>query len=73
MVVLLVLVAVTIHACSLTQPQMLSIQPTQPPPTSEPVEIDPLATVTFQVEVPVDTPPGQPVMLSLLDEVTGLG
>ena len=73
MVVLLVLFAVTLQACSLSQPQMLSIQPTQPPPTSEPVEIDPLATITFQVEVPVDTPPGQPVMLSLLDEVTGLG
>jgi hypothetical protein len=65
--------ALVIQACSTNNPPLLSFVPTQPPPTSEPVQIDPLATVTFQVEVPVDSPPGQPILLSILDEVTGLG
>ena len=65
--------ALVIQACSTNNPPLLSFVPTQPPPTSEPVQIDPLATVTFQVEVPVNTPVGQPILLSILDEVTGLG
>ncbi len=60
-------------SCSQSQPPIISIFETEPPPTQEPVEIDPLATVTFQVEIPADTPSGQPILLSLLDEVTGLG
>lgn len=32
----------------------------------------PLAAVTFQVRLPEDTPPRQPLFLSVLDEVTGL-
>jgi hypothetical protein len=60
--------------CSQNQPPIISLYPTpEPIPTQEPIEIDPLATVTFQVEIPVSTPPGQPILLSLLDEVTGLG
>ena len=60
--------------CSQNQPPIISLYPTpEPIPTQEQIEIDPLATVTFQVEIPVNTPPGQPILLSLLDEVTGLG
>jgi hypothetical protein len=32
----------------------------------------PEALVTFYVEIPADTPPREPVLLSILDEVTGL-
>ena len=42
-------------------------QPTGPTPT--PVAI---AEVTFRVDTPPNTPPGEPIQLSLLDEVTGL-
>ncbi|HUV28580.1 MAG TPA: hypothetical protein VMW34_14565 [Anaerolineales bacterium] len=69
----IVLLALISQACSSTQPPLLSFEPTPPPPTSEPFKIDPLATVTFRVEIPVNTPAGQPILLSILDEVTGLG
>ena len=68
------ILALLSQACSQGQPPIVSLFPTaQPAPTQEPVEIEPLATVSFQVEIPADTPPGQPILLSLLDEVTGLG
>ena len=44
-------------------------------PEEQPIEeekTDDLAVVTFFVEIPPDTPPGEPIMLSILDEVTGL-
>jgi len=61
------------QACSQGQGPSLALYPTQVPPTQEPIEIDPLSTVTFQVDIPADTPSNQPILLSLLDEVTGLG
>ena len=61
------------QACSQGQGPSLALYPTQIPPTQVPVEIDPLSTVTFQVDIPADTPANQPILLSLLDEVTGLG
>jgi hypothetical protein len=70
--ILFLISAFLITACNSTEPPLLSFQPTQTSTTQELIEIDPLATVTFQVEVPQDTPPGQPILLSLLDEVTGL-
>lgn len=70
---LVLLLALGIQSCSGDQPPLISFNPASPSPTSEAVKIGPLATVTFEVEVPHNTPPGQPVMLSLLDEVTGLG
>jgi len=73
LLVVIGLIALFSQACSGNQPPLISFAPTQPPPTAEPVQIDPLATVTFQVDIPVNTPPGQPILLSILDEVTGLG
>ena len=61
------------QACSQDQGPSLALYPTQIPPTQEPIEIDPLSTVTFQVDIPPATPTNQPILLSLLDEVTGLG
>lgn len=72
--IILVVCSITliIQACSISDQPILSLYPTQPQPTQELLDVDPLATVTFQVDVPLDTPADQPVMLSLLDEVTGL-
>lgn len=44
--------------------------PEQQPAAEE--KTDDLAVVTFFVEVPAETPPGNPILLSILDEVTGL-
>jgi hypothetical protein len=63
---------VFIPACSSTEPPLISFRSTQLVASQDLIEIDPLAIVTFQVEVPKDTPPGQPILLSILDEVTGL-
>lgn len=65
------MVIILITACNTSESPLNSFRPTQTT-TQDLIEIDPLATVTFQVEVPQDTPPGQPILLSLLDEVTGL-
>ncbi len=70
--IILLFLVLFIQACSSTQPPLISIQSSQPTATQEQVEIDPLAIVTFQVEIPRDTPPGQAILLSILDEVTGL-
>jgi hypothetical protein len=70
--ILSVILLFLIQACTSTQPPLISLQSSQPTATSEPIEIEPLTTVTFQVEVPVNTPPGQTILLSILDEVTGL-
>jgi hypothetical protein len=60
------------QACSSTEPPLLSFGQIEPTATTEQIEIDPLTTVTFQVEVPADTRPDQAILLSILDEVTGL-
>lgn len=71
---MVVTLALINQGCSQGQPPLISLNPTaEPQPTQEAVKIDPLATVTFQVEIPNETPPGQAILLSLLDEVTGLG
>ncbi len=64
--------AILITACNSTNAPLISLQPTQTISSHDLIEINPLATVTFQVEVPQNTPSGQPILLSLLDEVTGL-
>jgi len=46
-----------------------SIQPTSASPTAIPI---PYAQVTFQVEVPLQTPASDSITLDVLDEVTGL-
>ena len=55
-------------ACNL--PTLPTYTSPQTPPTPNPE--DDLAVVTFYVEVPPETPPDEPVLLSVLDEVTGL-
>ena len=70
--VLTISIAIILNGCSQSLPPLVSFEPEQPEDTTEPIEINPLSTVTFQVDVPLDTPPGQTVLLSLLDEVTGL-
>ncbi len=72
LLIIILIMGILIPACTSTEPPLISFRPTQPVTTQELIEIDPLATVTFQVEVPKSTPPGQPILLSILDEVTGL-
>ena len=48
-----------------------------PPPSPNPTivatsESGPETTITFKVQIPLDTPPDQQMVISLLDEVTGL-
>ena len=66
-VVLVLLVLMT--GCQLVLPTPVA----QPSATPAQAEIDAdMALVTFFVEVPADTPADPPVLLSVLDEVTGL-
>lgn len=65
-------IAIAISGCSQALPPLVSLETESPSATPEQIEIDPLATVTFQVEVPEDTQSGQTILISLLDEVTGL-
>jgi hypothetical protein len=65
-------IAFLFTGCSQSIPPVISFEPDQQSAVPDLIEIDPLSTVTFQVEVPADTPPGNTVLLSLLDEVTGL-
>lgn len=62
----------SVAACSPVAPTGVTTGLTPAP--SEPAIQEPLpeAVVTFQVTVPVGTPRGQPLYLSILDEVTGL-
>ncbi len=53
-----------------TPPPPANAVPDEPPIAEE--DGDDLAVVTFFVEIPADTPSGEPVLLSILDEVTGL-
>lgn len=69
---LLPILAIIISGCGSSIPPLASFDPELPAATQEQIEIDPLSTVTFQVAVPADTPPGASILLSLLDEVTGL-
>ena len=73
LIVVLVLMSLVIQSCSSDAPTLDLFKSNSPTPTPEPIEVDPLATVTFQVEIPADTPSNQPILFSLLDEVTGLG
>lgn len=70
--VLSVCFAIILTGCSQSLPPLISFGPEQSPNTPEPIEIDPLSTVTFLVDIPDNTPPGDTILLSLLDEVTGL-
>ncbi|RME07418.1 MAG: carboxypeptidase regulatory-like domain-containing protein [Anaerolineae bacterium] len=67
-ILLALLSLLALSACNL--PLSPAYVPPQTPPTPNPEEE--LAVVTFRVEVPPDTPADEPVLLSVLDEVTGL-
>ena len=69
--IVVLLISLSISGCELVLPT--------PPPASYTVPKDQTVVekpefvmVTFQVEVPANTPPGEPILLSVLDEVTGL-
>ena len=70
---LLVSIIITsiISGCSLTNDIINTIKTTQIPEGNS--ELGQSANITFYVEIPDDTPPDQPILLSILDEVTGLG
>lgn len=65
------LLLLLLAACDLP----LISQPTEEllPPVPPNTQDNPVALVTFHVEVPADTPPDEPILFSVLDEVTGLG
>lgn len=63
---------ILIQACSPTESSLTLFEPTNIPEPIPTIEIDPLSTITFQVEVPEGTPTDQPILFSTLDEVTGL-
>lgn len=68
----LILVGIITHACTLSQAPLIPLESSQPTPTLQPTELEPLSTVTFQVDVPLNTPQNQPILFTILDEVTGL-
>jgi hypothetical protein len=65
------IITIIIPGCSLTNQVINTIKTTQTPDGNS--ETAQLATITFYVDIPDDTPPDQPILLSILDEVTGLG
>jgi len=62
-----------VAGCDFLESSPLAPPTAEPPPMvssgNEPI---PEALVTFYVEIPADTPADEPVLLSILDEVTGL-
>lgn len=69
-VIVLVILAMCITSCELVLPTPPPVSQTVP---EEETPSDPdVVTIKFFVEVPADTPPGEPINLSIVDEVTGL-
>lgn len=69
------LVALLIAGCNLNTPlsEVLGAADPSPQAGSEgESQSATVALITFYVQVPADTPTGEPVLLSILDEVTGL-
>lgn len=66
--------ALLIAACG-TVNELIGPQasPTLPYPTPQPTQVLPEAMVEFHVEIPPGSPLGEPIYLTTLDEVTGLG
>jgi hypothetical protein len=63
-------ILVGLAGCNLPGP--LQSTPALPPPAPSGDQEIPETRVTFYVEIPIDTPVNEPILLSLLDEVTGL-
>ncbi len=70
--IIILIQMILIQACSPTKPPLISFEPTNTPEPPPSIDLDPLSTITFQVDVPEDTPADQPILFSRLDEVTGL-
>ena len=73
--ILLLLMSLGISSCELILPTPIPTPDNTPegqPTIEDSQKTDALAVVTFFVEIPPDTPLGEPIMLSILDEVTGL-
>jgi len=76
LVAILMLLAITSSACSsdfLQLPSAASPQPDSSTSTPAPPPPSPEAEITFSVQIPANTPLDEPVLLNVLDEVTGLG
>ena len=71
LIIFLVMVILSL-ACSTSTPPLLSTETPQPTSEPQPIDLQPLAAVTFQVEIPPETPSDQSILFSILDEVTGL-
>lgn len=71
--ILLVFLAALGSACSLVPYELSQPTPTLPYPTPAPPTPLPQANVEFHVQIPSGTPRGEPIYLTILDEVTGLG
>lgn len=72
-IIVILISALLLQACGMV-PNIFP-SPTPPPPQStEPAEDAqiPHSMVTFNVQLPETTPPGEPIILNILDEVTGL-
>ncbi|HJW89829.1 MAG TPA: hypothetical protein VJ436_04225 [Anaerolineales bacterium] len=59
-------------SCQFSLPQLRPAPTFEPTASEAPVQRQPLAMVTFEVQLPQNTPLGEPVFLSMLDETTGL-
>lgn len=70
----IILLALVSSSCSEDWFSLPSILPpsTLSNPQVAPPDLLPEAEITFRVEIPLNTPEGQPVYLNVLDEVTGL-
>ena len=68
---LAILVLAGTSACSSLQ-DLLPLEQAAPSEEQSGVEPAAQALVTFRVKIPADTPPDQPILISILDEVTGL-
>jgi len=68
--VLIFVLLLSLASCDQFQLAPATAEP--PPLVSSGTQVVPEALVTFYVEVPADTPTDEPILLSLLDEVTGL-
>lgn len=70
---IILICSLLLQACGMLP--RINPQPTAAPPqsaeTAEDAQI-PHSMVTFNVQLPENTPPGEPIVLNILDEVTGL-
>lgn len=71
LIIFLVMVILSL-ACSTSIPPLFSTQTAQPTTTPEARDLQPVTVITFEVEVPPETPSDQSILFSILDEVTGL-